>query len=220
MGKRLYGRSQMRGGGCIPFLRSSLGDRPRRNHLRRANDPTATAAAVLSVRAAALLGEAPSLRSTFMATGRILYVGQRLALAVAAVAIVTNGLTWLDLALTPVAIVCFLLVFPLFGTGLTWYLAKATPWAFGKPGWSRSQALAREMWNQILAGLSRPQLVVAYGFVAYVFINFFGTLAFTSAKDAEQMDPALQVRLMTGHAAIFLLIAAGLFRATRRFQKV
>jgi hypothetical protein len=75
------------------------------------------------------------------------------------------------------------------------------------------------MWRQILAGLSRSQLIVAYVFTAYVFINFFGTIALSSGGHDAQVGPALQVRLITGHAAIFLLVAAGLFRATRRLEK-
>jgi hypothetical protein len=154
-----------------------------------------------------------------MESGWMLYAGQRLALALAAVAIVTNALTWLNLALTPVAIICFLLIFPLFASGLTSYLAKSSPPRIGKAWVVRSQAHASEMWRQILAGLSRSQLIVAYVFTAYVFINFFGTIALSSGGHDEQVGPALQVRLITGHAAIFLLVAAGLFRATRRLEK-
>ncbi|HEY8737086.1 MAG TPA: hypothetical protein VIO62_08600 [Candidatus Dormibacteraeota bacterium] len=61
-------------------------------------------------------------------------------------------------------------------------------------------------------------MIAAAVFVAYVFINFFGTFAVTSGRRDEAMDPALQVRLMTGHAALFLLVAAGLLRATRRMM--
>lgn len=155
-----------------------------------------------------------------MESGGILYVGQRVALALAAVAIVTNLLTWLNLVLTPVAFICFLLIFPLYAMGLASYLAKAGPRAIGKAWLVRSQALGKEIWNQILAGLSGSQLVATYVFVAYVFLNFFATLALMSARHADQMSPALQVRLLTGHAAVFLLVAAGLFRATRRLAKV
>lgn len=152
-----------------------------------------------------------------MRSVRILHARQRAAVALAGLAIVTNALTWLNIALTPVAFFCFLLVFPLFAGGLLSLLNKMSPRPMEK-AWAavRGQALGREMWSQILAGLSRSQLVAAYVFVAYVFINFFGTFAVMSGRHDELMDPALQVRLMTGHAAIFLLVAAGLFRATRR----
>jgi hypothetical protein len=129
---------------------------------------------------------------------------------------VTNGLTWLDLALMPVAITCFLLVFPLFASGLISYLGRA-PRAVGKAWAVGSQGT--EIWNRILGGLSRSQRTAAEVFLAYVFINFFGTLALMSARHQEQTGPALQVRLMTGHAAIFLLVSAGLFRAARRLPK-
>jgi hypothetical protein len=144
-----------------------------------------------------------------MDSGKLLYVGQQVAVALAGLAIVTNVLTWVHIALTPVAIFCFLLVFPLFAGGLIWYLIRAsarTPYRFP--------------WNQILDGLARPLVIAAYVFVAYVFINFFGTVPLVLGKRNELVDPALPVRLMTGHAAIFLLVAAGLFRATRRLVKV
>ncbi len=49
-----------------------------------------------------------------MQGARISYAGQQLALATAAVAIVVNGLTWLNIALSPIAVVCMLVAFPLF----------------------------------------------------------------------------------------------------------
>lgn len=149
----------------------------------------------------------------------MLYVGQRVALLLAAIAMVTNGLTWLNIALTPVAVVCFLLVFPLFAGGLLSYVIKAGPQIGGR-GWGAGNQLGREIWNQILDGLPRSQRIAAGVFVAYVFVNFFGTFAATSGSREDLMDAALQVRLITGHAAIFLLVAAGLFRAARRLARV
>jgi hypothetical protein len=149
----------------------------------------------------------------------MLYVGQRVAALLAGLAIITNGLTWLNIALTPVAVVCFLSVFPLFAAGLISYLAEAGPQTRGR-GWGAGNQLGRQMWNQILDGLSRSQRIGAGVFVAYVFVNFFGTFAATSGSRENLMDAALQVRLITGHAAFFLLVAAGLFRATRRLAKV
>jgi hypothetical protein len=157
-----------------------------------------------------------------MRSRRILYFGQRIALALAGVAITTNALTWFNVALTPVALLCTLFVFPLFLSGLISYLGKTgrpaggMAWA-GARGWvAQGQLVGEEMWDRILAGLPRWQVIAAYGFVAYVFINFFGTFAITAGSRSHPMDPALQVRLITGHAAMFLLVAAGLLRATRR----
>ncbi len=149
----------------------------------------------------------------------MLYVGQRVAVLLAGLAIVTNGLTWLNIALTPVSVACFLFVFPLFASGLISYLIKASPQTRGR-GWGARNQLGRQIWNQILDGLPRSQRIGAGVFVAYVFVNFFGTFAVTAGRQEDLMDAALQVRLMTGHAAIFLLVAAGLFRATRRLAKV
>jgi hypothetical protein len=154
-----------------------------------------------------------------MESGRILYVGQRVAVLLAGLAIVTNALTWLNIAFTPVSIVCFLSVFPLFAGGLISYLIKTSPQSRGR-GWGVRNQLGREIWNQILDGLTRSQRIGAGVFVAYVFANFFGTFAATSGSREGLMDSALQVRLITGHSAIFLLVAAGLFRATRRLAKV
>src|ERR1700674_1057207 len=109
-----------------------------------------------------------------MRSEHMLYAGQRVAVTVAGLAIVTNALTWLNIALTPVAFVCFLLAFPLFGGGLLSFLNKTSPRAMEKAWAVRSQALGRGMWSQILAGLSHSQLVAVYVFEAYVFINFFG----------------------------------------------
>jgi hypothetical protein len=154
-----------------------------------------------------------------MESERILYLGQRVAVTLAGLAILTNALTWLNIALTPVAIVCFLLIFPFFPSGLIAYLIKAGLLPKGK-GWKEANQVGREMWSQILDGLPRWQVIGAGLFVAYVFINFFGTAAAFPRVHTESLAPALQVRLMTGHAAAFLLMAAGLFRATRRLGKV
>jgi hypothetical protein len=154
-----------------------------------------------------------------MESGRILYIGQRVAVLLAGLAIAVNGLTWLNIALTPVAVVCFLFVFPLFAGGLISYLIKASPQTRG-PGWGAQNQIGRQFWNQILDGLSRWQRIGASVFAAYVFVNFFGTFAATSGSRENLMDAALQVRLITGHAALFLLVAAGLFRASRRLAKV
>jgi hypothetical protein len=155
-----------------------------------------------------------------MQGGRIFYAGQQLALATAAVAIVANGLTWLNIALSPIAVVCMLFTFPLFAGGLISYLSKASRPANDKAWVVRSHAMGQEVWKQILSGLSRWQLIAAYAFTAYVFLNFFETLLGTKATHQELLDPALQVRIITGHTAIFLLVAAGLFRATRRLAEV
>jgi hypothetical protein len=149
---------------------------------------------------------------------RVLYLGERVALTLAGLAILTNALTWLNIALMPVAFFCFLLVFPLFGTGLIAYLVEIGPPPRGRGWLVRDNQRATEMWKRILDGLSRPQMIAAGLFVAYVFVNFFGTVALMSDRRNETMDPALQVRLMTGHAAIFLLVAAGLLRAARRMM--
>jgi hypothetical protein len=155
-----------------------------------------------------------------MQGARISYAGQQLALATAAVAIVVNGLTWLNIALSPIAVVCMLVVFPLFGGGLISYLSKASRPGNDRAFVVRSHAMGQEMWNQILAGLSRRQLIAAGAFVAYVFLNFFGTFLGSLATHQELLDPAQQVRMFTGHTAVFLLLAAGLFRASRRVAQV
>jgi hypothetical protein len=69
-----------------------------------------------------------------MESGRIFYLGQRVALLLAGLAIAVNGLTWLNIALTPIAVVCFLFVFPLFAGALISYLIKASPQTQGR-GW-------------------------------------------------------------------------------------
>jgi hypothetical protein len=96
-----------------------------------------------------------------MQSGRILYFWQLVALALAAVAIATNLLTWLNVALTPVASTCSLFVFPLFFGGMISYLIKTRPRAQGKAWLAQSQVLGREMQNQIVAGLSPWQLMAA-----------------------------------------------------------
>jgi len=144
-------------------------------------------------------------------------MAHRLALTIAAIAILANALTWLHVALTPVAFFCFALVFPVFGGALISYLlsggaiARRRSWLIGdpRPGF--------EMWKRLLDGLPQPQLIAFILFLAYVFINFFGTLAVTSGVRANAMPPPLEVRLITGHAAVFLLVAAGLFRAVAAF---
>jgi hypothetical protein len=70
----------------------------------------------------------------------MLYAGQRVAVTLAGLAIVTNALTWLNIALTPVAFVCFLLVFPLFAGGLLSFLNKTSPGAMEKAWAVRSQS--------------------------------------------------------------------------------
>ena len=154
-----------------------------------------------------------------MRGGAIFYAGQQLAMVMAALAIVANGLTWLNVALSAVAVVCMLFVFPLFAGGLISYLSKASRPAKDKPYLVRGYAMGQELWNQILAGLSRCLLIAAFAFAAYVFLNFFGTALGSLATHQELLDPAQEVRMITGHTAIFLLISAGLYRATRRLAQ-
>jgi hypothetical protein len=152
-----------------------------------------------------------------MQRGRILYFWQLVALALAAVMIATNLLTWLNVALTPVAISCSFLVFPLFGGGLISYLIKVPRVRATGTAWlTDSHAAGQQLWAHMLADLTPGQRMAAFLLVAYVFVNFFGTFVFMSARHERVMDPAMEVRMMTGHAALFLLVAAGLYRAVRR----
>jgi hypothetical protein len=154
-----------------------------------------------------------------MQSGRILYFWQRVALGLAAIAIAANLLTWVNVSLTAVAISCSFLVFPIFGGGLISYLIKMPRVRAPGTAWlTQSHAAGQQLWAHILADLTPGQRMAAFLLVAYVFVNFFGTFVFMSSRHERVIDSAMEVRMMTGHAALFLLVAAGLYRAVRRLK--
>lgn len=161
-------------------------------------------------------------------TQAVLRLGLYGGLILFAAALLVNALTWLDLALISMALVLFVLIFPLSFGAILAYLRYLKP----------SVPRRSDIWKPVLEGMPNWQRTLVLLLVAYVFINFFASIVLLPGQPeqtssgyvvmshgeivrrlsySEYMhDLAVGARIFSGHTAMFALAAAGIFRASLR----
>jgi len=155
-------------------------------------------------------------------TQGLLRLGLYAGLSLFVAALLVNALSWFDLPLISVAIVLFVLIFPLW---------------FGAPSVSHRS----DIWKPVLEGIPDWQRTLALLLVAYVFINFFASIAVLPGQPEQTSAGyvlmshgdvvkrlsyseyvhylAIVARIFSGHTVVFTLAASGMFRAAlRRFS--
>jgi len=164
-------------------------------------------------------------------TQGLLRLGLYAGLTLFAAALFVNALSWFDLPLISVALVLFVLIFPLWFGAILAYLRYLKPFV---PRQS-------DVWKPMLEGIPGWQRTLVLLLVAYVFINFFASIVVLPGQPEQTSsgyvlmshgdvvkrlsyseyvhDLAIAARIFSGHTIVFALAAAGIFRAAlRRFS--
>ena len=164
-------------------------------------------------------------------TQGLLRLGLYAGLSLFVAALLVNALSWFDLPLVSVAIVLFVLIFPLWFGAILAYLRYLRP----------SVSHRSDIWKPVLEGIPDWQRTLALLLVAYVFINFFASIAVLPGQPEQTSAGyvlmshgdvvkrlsyseyvhylAIVARIFSGHTVVFTLAASGMFRAAlRRFS--
>jgi len=166
-------------------------------------------------------------------TQGLLRLGLYAGLSLFVAALLVNALSWFDLPLISVAIVLFVLIFPLWFGAILAYLRYLRP----------SVSHRSDIWKPVLEGIPDWQRTLALLLVAYVFINFFASIAVLPGQPEQTSAGyvlmshgdvvkrlsyseyvhylAIVARIFSGHTVVFTLAASGMFRAAlRRFYRL
>jgi hypothetical protein len=148
-------------------------------------------------------------------------------LGIGGVALLINCLSWFDVPLINGALALFALIFPLWFGAIFAYLRYLKPSG-------RSQT---DVWKPVFDGVPTWLRTTAFALIAYVFINFFASIALLPGQPEQTANgyemvshgdvvkltyqeyvhaQAVAARLFSGHTALFALAAAGIFRAALR----
>ena len=163
-----------------------------------------------------------------MDTQALVRLGLYAGLTLFAAALLVNALTWFDLPLISMALVLFVLIFPLWFGAILAYLRYLKP----------SVPRRSHIWKPVLEGMPNWQRTLVLLLVAYIFINFFASIVLLPGQPEHTSsgyvlmshggivrrlsyseyvhDLAIGARIFSGHTAAFALAATGIFRASLR----